>query len=88
MTKKEVIQKAHDTNELMLKKGGYIKGMGTGKFRLMTQDHSPIENIDGRVVETMQDNGLLMLSNLVWVSSGVRKSVESIKDAANRARVS
>lgn len=68
MKKQEVRDVAKDT-VLKLRKGGYIKGMGTNKYRLMDSNHNPIKNIDREVVDLMKSEDFLQIDGLVRVLS-------------------
>lgn len=68
MKKQEVKDAVKDT-VLKLRKGGYIKGMGANKYRLMDANHSPIKNLESVVVDLMKAEDFIEVSGLVRVLS-------------------
>lgn len=68
MKKQEVKDAVKDT-VLKLRKGGYIKGMGTNKYRLMDSSHSPIKNLEPGVVDLMKAEEFIEVDGLVRVLS-------------------
>lgn len=75
MKKQEVKDAVKDT-VLKLRKGGYIKGMGTNKYRLMDASHSPIKNLESVVVDLMKAEYFIEIDGLVRVLSSRGKSFE------------
>ena len=59
---------------LLNKHNGYIKGFGS-KSRLMTQDHSPLMNIDNKIVDVLKFNKVIYLSGLVYVPADKCKDI-------------
>lgn len=46
---------------------GYIKGYGSKTDRLMSHDHSPIENIENKFTSVLNINGLIIREGLVYI---------------------
>ena len=79
MKKEELRNKVKDTI-LKLRKGGYIKGMGTNKYRLMYANHSPIKNLESQVVEVLKIENFIEIDGLVRVLSNRDKTFEFPKN--------
>ena len=79
MKKEELRNKVKDTI-LKLRKGGYIKGMGTNKYRLMDANHSPIKNLESQVVEVLKIENFIEIDGLVRVLSNRGKTFEFPKN--------
>ena len=79
MKKEELRNKVKDTI-LKLRKGGYIKGMGTNKYRLMDANHSPIKNLESQVVEVLKIENYIEIDGLVRVLSNRGKTFEFPKN--------
>lgn len=75
MKKQEVKDAVKDT-VLKLRKGGYIKGMGTNKYRLMDANHSPIKNLESIIVDKMNEEHFLEIYGLVRVLSHTGKTFQ------------
>lgn len=75
MKKQEVRDAVKDT-VLKLRKGGYIKGMGTDKYRLMDASHNPIKNLESVVVDLMKAEEFIEIDGLVRVLSSRGKTFE------------
>lgn len=78
--KKQEIKDAVKDTVLKLRKGGYIKGMGTNKYRLMDANHSPIKNIESQVIDLMKAEEFIEVSGLVRVLSHRGKTFEFPKN--------
>jgi hypothetical protein len=50
----------------MIANRSYIKGYGD-KFRVMSQDHSPLQNIDRGIMKILELNGVVKRAGLVHV---------------------
>ena len=79
MKKEELRNKVKDTI-LKLRKGGYIKGMGTNKYSLMDANHSPIKNLESQVVEVLKIENFIEIDGLVRVLSNRGKTFEFPKN--------
>ena len=79
MKKEELRNKVKDTI-LKLRKGGYIKGMGTNKYRLMDANHSPIKNLESQVVEVLKIENFIEIDGLFRVLSNRGKTFEFPKN--------
>jgi hypothetical protein len=79
MKKEELRNKVKDTI-LKLRKGGYIKGMGTNKYRIMDANHSPIKNLESQVVEVLKIENFIEIDGLVRVLSNRGKTFEFPKN--------
>lgn len=79
MKNKEVKDAVKDI-VLKPRKGGYIKGMGTNKYRLMDSNHNPIKNIDREIVDLMKAEDFLQVNGLVRVLSVKGQTFEFTKN--------
>ena len=59
----------YETLEVLrvLNNGGYIKGMGENKYRLMDTTHNPIKNIETQVTNRLNDLELIKVSGIVRI---------------------
>ena len=66
MTQREYIDLANQVSKILKEKGGYIKGMGTGKYRLMDGEHNPIRNLDQQCINLLLEERLIVRNGLVY----------------------
>lgn len=66
MTRKELIESTKQTAKTLIKNNGYIKGMGTNKYRLMSENHTPLQNLDASVFYQLKENDVIYLDRLVY----------------------
>lgn len=66
MTRKELIEATKQTAKTLIKNNGYIKGMGTNKYRLMSENHTPLQNLDASVFYQLKANEIIHLDHLVY----------------------
>ena len=78
--KKEELKNAVKDTVFKLRKGGYIKGMGTNKYRLMDANHSPIKNLESQVVEVLKIENFIEIDGLVRVLTDKGKTFEFPKN--------
>ncbi len=68
MTQKECIDMANKAIK-ELNAGGYIKGFGAGKYRLMDKKSNPIVNFDSRIFALLTMESKVKQKDLIWIES-------------------
>ncbi len=67
MTKIESIKLVQKITELDKQTPLYIKGFGTGKFRVMDHNHNPVMNIDAATHAALLEDKKIKLSGLIYI---------------------
>lgn len=67
MTQQQLRDTVFGLTKKMINLKAYIKGYGPGEFRVMTEDHSPVQNIRNDVMKVLLHNNIVRREAMIYI---------------------